>query len=383
MSSNDEQAVAVEASKALVRAVRAPEFQDQAALALPENVPPRRFVRATLTALMANPGLALSDHSSVLNALMRSAQDGLMPDGYEAALVLYNGKAQYLPMIGGLRKIAAEHGWSLTTQVVYAADAFEHEQGLDERLVHVPARGDRGDMVAAYAIGRHRDGRRMFEVMFAPEIAKVRATSRAASKGPWVEWPERMWEKTVGRRLFKRLPLDPNDVRVTRVVQIDDLGAGDAAARLYGPPAHAVAPAVPRRELEAGTPAQGTPAADAATEASGAGDPGGSAAGGSSVAAAADAPGSDEPVVDVELEPEVVVDLEAALAAARDVKFTRGANEGKRLGDVAAAAGALTWFGWALNNLDTFDDDVAAAVRLVAEHDVPDAWARHVGKGAA
>ena len=145
--SNNEQAV--EASKALVRSVRAPDFQNQAALALPENVPPRRFVRATLTALMANPDLALSDHASVLNALMRSAQDGLMPDGYEAALVLYKGKAQYLPMIGGLRKIAAEHGWTLSTTVVYANDRFEHEEGLDERLVHVPARGARGDMFAA------------------------------------------------------------------------------------------------------------------------------------------------------------------------------------------------------------------------------------------
>ena len=376
--SNTEQAV--EASRELVRSVRAPEFQDQAALALPDNVPPRRFVLATVTALMANPDLALSDHASVINALLRAAQDGLMPDGNEAALVLYKGKAQYLPMIGGLRKIAAEHGWSLSTQVVYANDAFDFELGLDERLVHTPARGNRGDMVAAYAVGRHRDGRRMFEVMQADEIAKVRKSSRAADRGPWVDWPERMWEKTVGRKLFKRLPLDPNDARVTRVVQIDELEPGAAAERLYGtPPAHAVAPAAaPRAELEAGKPAPGAPAAAAATEASGDGNPESAA----ESAAAADAPGSDEPVVDVEPEPEVAVDLEAALVAARDVTFTRGANEGKRLGDVARAPGALTWFGWALNNLDTFDDKVAAAVRLVAEHDVPDAWARHIGQAS-
>lgn len=382
--SNNEQAV--EASRELVRSVRSTDFQAQAALALPENVPPRRFVRATLTALMANPDLALSDHSSVLNALMRSAQDGLMPDGYEAALVLYKGKAQYLPMIGGLRKIAAEHGWSLSTTVVYANDAFDFELGLDERLEHRPARGNRGDMVAAYAVGRHRDGRRMFEVMQADEIAKVRKSSRAADRGPWVDWTERMWEKTVGRKLFKRLPLDPNDKRVARLIAVDELEPGDAAARLYGPPAHAVAPASPPaeppRELEAGSPAPGAPAADAATEARSAGEPGEPAAGGSSVAAAAGDPG-DEPVVDVELETEVAADLEARLVAARDVTFTRGANEGKRLGDVARAPGAMTWFGWALNNLETFDDEVANAVRLVAEHDVPDAWARHTERGAA
>lgn len=370
---------AVEASRALIADVRAPAFESQVSLALPENVTPRRFVRATITALMANPELALSDHASVLNALMRSAQDGLMPDGHEAALVLYKGKASYLPMIGGLRKIAAEHGWSIETRVVYANDRFEHEEGLEPRLEHVPARGDRGDKVAVYAVGRHRDGRRQFEVMYAPEVAKVRKSSRAADRGPWVDWPERMWEKSAGRALFKRLALDPSDVRVRRVIAVDELEPGDAVRKLYGD--------VPARapiagELVAGTttPAPGTPA-DAADKEAGGGSQ--TSAAGESAEPAADVPGDDEPVVDLEPVTETAEELDARLEAARAVTFTRGANEGKALGDVARAVGAMTWFGWALNNLETFEPELAGAVRLVAEHDVPDAWAKHLERRKA
>lgn len=362
----------------LVAQVRAPVFIEQVEMVLPDNVPARRFVRATATALLANPDLANLETDSVLRALLRAAQDGLMPDGHEAALVPFKGKAQYVPMIGGYRRIAGEHGWSIETRVVYQADEFEHEAGLDERLVHRPAPTtvDRGEMVAVYAIGRHRDGRRMFEVLRPDEVAKLRKVSKYGDRGPWVEWTERMWEKSAGKLLFKRLPLDPNDARVRRVIEADELEHGQAAARLYGEvPAR---PAIPATT----TPAQGTPA-DAATEASG----GSQATGGQGDEPAAAGAPSDETA---EGAPEPTVETEAAgepaaagptLEQARAFAFESGPNAGKTLGQVAAADGALTWFGWALNNLANMPDDVAAAVRLVAEHDVPDAWSAHT-KGA-
>lgn len=230
----------------LVSRVRTPQFREQVALALPDNVSPERFTRVAVTALLQNPDIATCEPDSVFNSLLRAAADGLLPDGREAALVSFNTKqgdswvkkAQYMPMIYGYRKIAAEHGWELVTRIVYANDEFVHETGMEEKLVHTPARPGvaRGEMVAAYAVGRHADGRRAGpEVMDADAINKVRAVSRANDKGPWVDWEDRMWEKTVGKRLFAKLPLGEKDqARVRRLIQIPDDPA-ESAAMLYGP----------------------------------------------------------------------------------------------------------------------------------------------------
>jgi hypothetical protein len=142
------------------------------------------------------------------------------------------------------RKIAAEHGWGIRSAVVYANDEFKYEAGLEPRLLHRPVRpgAERGVKIAAYAIAVHRDGRKEIELMTAEEIGKVRAVSRASDRGPWVEWEERMWEKTPVRRLFAKLPLDPGDRRVARVLDASELGPAGAAELLYGPNGRAALP---------------------------------------------------------------------------------------------------------------------------------------------
>ena len=234
------------AAQQVVAQVRSEDFMQQVAMALPGDVPPERFVRATVTALLANPEIANADRGSLFTALLKSAQDGLLPDGREAALVTFNNKkkgiveAQYLPMIGGYRKIAGEQGWTIRTQVVYANDEFTVEMGMEPNIVHRPVSPgvERGPAIAAYAVGAHGDGRREVEVMTAVDIAKIKATSRAAAFGPWKDWEDRMWEKTVGRRLFKKLPLGDAE-RVARVVaaSASQLEPAEAVAALYGPEA--------------------------------------------------------------------------------------------------------------------------------------------------
>lgn len=225
----------------LAATVRSQEFQGQIALALPDNVSPRRFVRIAATALLENPSLAKEiDHDSIFAALLKSAADGLLPDGREAALVAFKKKAVYLPMIGGYRKIAADHGWTLETAVVREGDRFEYELGVAPHLVHRPSpSGEK--MSHAYAIARKTGEPTLFEVMSAEEIEKVRKTSRAKDSGPWVEWPERMYEKTVGRRLFKKLPLGDSE-RVRRVLNADELAPGEAENIVYGSPASGESP---------------------------------------------------------------------------------------------------------------------------------------------
>ena len=151
----------------LLDTVRHPRFQEQAALALPEGLPPARFIRVAVTALMENEELAACEPFSVRNSLMKAAADGLLPDGREAALVIFKDsktgtkKASYLPMVGGFRKIAAEHGWSLRAAVVYEGDDFDYELGAEPKIQHraAPLGTKREKIVAAYAVARrYRDG---------------------------------------------------------------------------------------------------------------------------------------------------------------------------------------------------------------------------------
>lgn len=189
--------------------VRSTEFRGQVQIALPNNVTPERFVRVAVTAIQQQPDLITCTQASLFQSLIRCAQDGLLPDGREAALVKFGNQAVYMPMIAGFRKIAAEYGWGIDTQVVYENDTFDYQLGVHPRLEHVPAGLEKepGDKIGAYAVATHEDGRKLVEVMRKADILKVRDVSKSKSSGPWRDWEERMWEKTVGRRIFGKLPL--------------------------------------------------------------------------------------------------------------------------------------------------------------------------------
>jgi phage RecT family recombinase len=220
----------------VIEAVRRPEVKEQLQMALPENVSVERFVRVAATALRENEAeLAKCEPQSIMAAVSRCAQDGLLPDGREAAIVRFGDQATYMPMIGGFRKIAADYGWSLRTVAIYEHDEFAYELGEHPQVVHRPARllDDRGPLIGAYAIGVHSSGRREVEVMSSEDVEKVRSVSRAKNSGPWVDWTDRMYEKTVGRRLFAKLPLADHE-RVQRVLQAEAVLPEDAAVTLYG-----------------------------------------------------------------------------------------------------------------------------------------------------
>jgi recombination protein RecT len=186
-----------------------PEF----AMALPPQIPPQKFVRTLVTAVQMNQDLLDADRRSLLGSCMKAAQDGLMLDGREAALVIFRTKngpmVQYMPMIGGLLKKLRNSGElaSFAAYIAHENDSFRYELGDDERIIHQPKLdGPRGKPIAAYAIARTKDGAVYREVMSVEEIEAVRAVSRAAQNGPWVTWWGEMAKKSVSRRLMKRLP---------------------------------------------------------------------------------------------------------------------------------------------------------------------------------
>lgn len=229
-----------EATQSAIAQLQDPEFARQVELATSEDVSHRQILRVAATAVLKNKELARLDlRPSLLQSTLECAAIDLLPDGNEAVFKIYKTKkgdvVRLEVMIGGCRKIGARHGWSLFTAVVYENDRFDPD--LDaHRANHkpTPLGQDRGKPIGAYAIAEHRDGRRMGpEIYTLDDIEKVRAKSPAKAAGPWVDWWERMAEKTVGKRLFKLLPLDRGDRRIAGVLKA--IEQEDPVNALYGP----------------------------------------------------------------------------------------------------------------------------------------------------
>jgi recombination protein RecT len=178
--------------------------------------------RMVLTAINRSHDLLECSQKSWISALMQCAQDGLMPDGREAAFVKFANEVTYMPMVYGLRKKILQSGEirDVFTAVVFEREftegLFEVELGTNPRIVHKPllGKGERGDMIAAYSVATFKDGTRSFEVMTGAEIERVRMISKTGKKneGPWKDWPGEMWRKTVLRRHAKSLPMS-SDLR--------------------------------------------------------------------------------------------------------------------------------------------------------------------------
>lgn len=186
--------------------------------ALPPHIPVERFVRIVQTAVTQQQDLLNCDRTSLYGAAMRCAQDGLLPDGYEAAITKFGNTAQYMPMTRGILKKVRNSG-ELTTinaHVVYSNDkyrAWVDREG--EHFEHEKARGDRGTPVCTYAYAITKDGGFYFEEIDEQGIQAIRKVSRAANNGPWAgPFQDEMRRKSAIRRLAKRLPMS-TDVEET------------------------------------------------------------------------------------------------------------------------------------------------------------------------
>lgn len=185
---------------------------------LPAHISFDRFTHAAAVAIANSEDLRVADGQSIINSLVACAKDGLIPDGREAALVIFKRKdargnwtkiAQYMPMIDGVLKRARQSGEIslIATRVVYQNDNFR--AWLDdngEHILYEPTLGARGEMIGALAYARMKSGEIQFEWLNLDDIAKVRAASKNSDKGPWVDWFESMSRKSAAHRLCRRLP---------------------------------------------------------------------------------------------------------------------------------------------------------------------------------
>lgn len=196
-------------------------------LALPTSVSPEAFRNAAIVAVQDNPAILSCDKPSVFRAIRRLAASGLVPDGREAAIVPFKGKAQAMPMVAGIIKTARNSGEiaSLWADVIYQGERIEVwiEDG-ERKWNHVQENGARidpitrgGEVIGAYAVAKLKDGTVDFEPMGKEQIEKRRKASASQKSqeptGVWKDWPEEMAKKTVIRSLAKRLPMSSDDAR--------------------------------------------------------------------------------------------------------------------------------------------------------------------------
>jgi recombination protein RecT len=274
---------------------------DQFKMVLPSHITPEKFQRTVMTAVQADIDLLRADRQSLLLACMKAAQDGLLPDKREAALVIFktnqkvNGEwvqtkqVQYMPMVYGLRKKILQSGEiaDITAKVVYRREVeeglFIYEEGTEAMLRHRPLLDGYADdftddkIVLAYSMATFKDGGKSYEIMRRFEIDKVRECSQTGAtrdrwgkertpSGPWVDWFPEQAKKTVMRRHSKTLPMSGDILDIEH--NDDTLYAASATAALdmAQPDAPAQITAPGREQLlEQAQEREGTPAHDPET----------------------------------------------------------------------------------------------------------------------
>lgn len=198
------------------------KMQGEIAKALPSVLTPERFTRITLSALSTNPKLAQTTPKSFLGAMMTAAQLGMEPNTPlgQAYLIPFKNhgvlECQFQLGYKGLIDLAYRSGEvsTIQAQTVYENDEFEYELGLEPKLHHVPAKGERGEPVYFYAVFRTKDGGYGFEVMSVDDVrTHAKKYSKAYSNGPWQTNFEEMAKKTVLKKALKYAPLKTEFMR--------------------------------------------------------------------------------------------------------------------------------------------------------------------------
>lgn len=192
---------------------------------LPKHLNAERLLKVAQIAATTTPALAKCDVASLVGAIGQCAQMGLEPNTVlgHAYLVPFNTKrkdangnerwvnsVQVIIGYKGLIDLARRSGQivSIAAHEVCEHDHFDLVYGLDEKLEHRPAMGDRGKVIGFYAVAKLKDGGYSFEFMSLHQVQEImRSTQSKGNYGPWKDNFIEMGRKTVIRRLAKYLPL--------------------------------------------------------------------------------------------------------------------------------------------------------------------------------
>lgn len=253
MANKNQQQVTTRApSRVALMIQKIEERADDFGARLPRHIPSDKFVRTLKTAIGSNPDLAECEAAKLLIECQKCAADGLVADGREAVIIVFNTKVKkkvgttlqetwekvpkYIPMYQGLIRRARNSG---ELKAVGAMLVYEEELKIQKgekkprfrywvdsdgkHIEHEPIlTGKRGAVAGAYSIATLKDGLVDFYYMPVERLRVIQGRSRSKIKkgdktiivGPWASDEEEMMKKTVIRGHSKTLPLDSDIARI-------------------------------------------------------------------------------------------------------------------------------------------------------------------------
>ena len=188
---------------------------------LPEHLKPERLIKLALVAVSRNEALLECTGTSVLKALMDSAELGLDCSGVlgQGYLVPFRNKdtgakeAVFIAGYRGLITLARRSGMinDVVAYPVYRSDRFKISLGTDQEIVHEPdvdiERQD-NDIIGAYLVAHIKGSDKPhIEWMTRGDIEKVRKRSQQPDGLLWGKNYAEACRKTVVRRGVKYLPM--------------------------------------------------------------------------------------------------------------------------------------------------------------------------------
>lgn len=229
----------VDDSQALVKVLN--EAMPDLARLAPKYVNVNRLMALALEARMRTPLLAKCSIDSIVAFCKRTAEWGTDRVGaggvwpvpfwssknncYEAVAI-----PDWRFIIEKAKKAhAIKHA---TADVVREGDVFEVVRGLNPNLIHKPAPGGTGAVIAAYCTYTLPDGMRDFQVMWLGELEKVRDSSNAwksylkdkTKTCPYNYWPEEMHKKAVTKRTLKTF--EGASIELSQLLEADHVAMG-------------------------------------------------------------------------------------------------------------------------------------------------------------
>lgn len=210
-----------------------------------------RFMTASIEYVRRVPKLLECDPTSLMLALVQSAQFRFMPSSVagEAYIIPYGNEAKFQIGYQGIATLIYRAGVeSIEANVVYANDEFRYSAGLESNISHIPTKfGEKkGEPVGVYTVIQYK-GVKTFKVLDKEGIMSIKNLSKAkASKeSPWNsdKDPELwMWKKTC---LIQHAKLLPKTEEIQKAIEADYKGEGmdkgklDAGSPAVGAAFHA------------------------------------------------------------------------------------------------------------------------------------------------
>jgi len=194
------------------------------AAALADRIGVDRFTRAAVTVLRTTPALRNCTPESVLGGLFVAAQLGLEIGGplAYAHLVPYGREAQLIVGVRGFVELFYRAGArSVRADIIRQGDTVERYTDDTGRVATRwadadPLNPDRA-AVGALATVILASGEPLQELMSRAQVLKRKP--RTSKAGPWADWEDEMWKKTVLRQCAKTARLSSDDLALA--IEVD------------------------------------------------------------------------------------------------------------------------------------------------------------------